>query len=136
MREILYKAKTKYNGEWVKGDLIQNKAQNNFFIHPQANAFAHNGAVAKLIIAHEVEKDTICEYTGLTDKNGKMIFEGDIIKKVIDDEIFEIIYSKGYFCASNNAWWDFIDELGEVEVIGNIYDNPELHEQGDKRWRD
>jgi len=86
-------------------------------------------------VEYEIDPDTICQCTGLKDKNGNLIWENDIVKaKYLDgsEEITEVAYSK-------NGYSPYSDEYAcegcccecevlEVEVIGNIFDNPELLE--------
>lgn len=69
MREILFKAKRWRDGKWVYGDL--NNLQDSVIIH-----WYNNGCR----VSDEVDPSTVCQYTGLTDKNGKKIFEGDVLK--------------------------------------------------------
>lgn len=129
MREILFRGKTK-SGEWIEGNYVK------------AYDYGHVESIKHLIFSNssyygydgytndeEVIPETVGQFTGLTDKNGEKIFEGDIVRVNKDGDILEIMYcERGYFCANNNAWWEFIDELGAFEVIGNIHDNPELLE--------
>lgn len=83
-----------------------------------------------------VDENTICQYTGLTDKNGKKIFEGDILRHA-DETILKTVWNdrkygfaaqcvKGSVLLKDCKWglWEF--ESDEVEVIGNVLDNPEL----------
>lgn len=133
MREILFKAKRADNGEWVKGYLwIGN---NHAYITPDNIGISYDEAEKRIkAFAYEIDKSTICQYTGLTDKNGEKIFEGDIV---------EISEENGYFkleWEEDTARWSMNNEAErfivhfdnywsyEVEVIGNIFDNPELLE--------
>ena len=147
MREILFRGKTylkqnnqSFNNVWVEGDLIVSK--NKFYIHPHANVFKVENELAKLMVCHEVIPETIGQYTGLTDKNGNKIFEGDIVKDTFG-RIMEVVFRGKFvkfafrlikatgkkwtnnFCFSDMKEW-FLCGIPEVEVIGNIHDNPEL----------
>lgn len=75
----------------------------------------------------------LMQYTGLKDKNGKEIYDGDIMKVTppiwAKEGIFKVIYDNGRFIITDNKVWQNIGTLVEYsEVIGNIYDNPELLE--------
>lgn len=131
MREILFRGKRVDNGEWVKGDLI--KCKDKCYIHPNANIFQVHNALSKLIVLHEVIPETVGQYTGLTDKNGTKIFEGDILIADFDykKEPIEVIYYKcGFKLKSKHCKevydYSIHDETPELEVIGNKWDNPEL----------
>lgn len=137
MREILFKAKRKDNGKWVEGYYL-NVAKINHFIC--TGKIKLDGAL-KGIIAPEmyaIDPDTICQYTGLTDKNGKKIWENDILCGHLDEEYPEnITYEKVFwdvsgFCTKEECSVDIepLDEWDEqyFEVCGNIFDNPELLE--------
>ena len=137
-RKILFKAKRKDNGEWVEGYYL-NVAKINHFIC--TGKIKLDGAV-KGIIAPEmyaINATTLCQYTGLTDKNGQKIWENDICdRKEKHPEI--VTYNKGdwqldysyalgkekHFCACNLGF--YVCERNCVEVIGNVFDNPELLE--------
>lgn len=133
MREILFRGKRKDNREWVEGS----------YIHLNANAdFICQGRSFNSLIPINIEviPETVGEYTGFTDKNGKKIWEGDIVKaKIIEFSgekyigIWEVAYHTkyGYFYLKrpkNNLLFDGNWSYGvtKIEVIGNIYDNPEL----------
>lgn len=78
-------------------------------------------------VDYEIDRNTLGQYTGLKDKNGKKIFEGDIVKDILG-QIGQIVYKEKYSAFVVDKW-----EVGYalwfdkgIEVIGNIYDNPEL----------
>jgi len=88
----------------------------------------------------KIDKDTIMQYTGLKDKNGKEIYEGDILKDT-DNEIYYVDFIRGCFYLRTNyksfphlGWTEWlpmceIDRLADpvdFEIVGNIYENPEL----------
>lgn len=68
----------------------------------------------------------IMQYTGLKDKKGKEIYEGDIVNEGIDDMNYEVVFTQGGFWLDerdNETGWP---DSGDIEIIGNIYENPEL----------
>lgn len=72
-REILFKAKTTkkddrfaFNDVWAEGDLIESGSR--YYIHPKANLVSVHNELGRIIVMHEVQTDTICQYTGLDDK--------------------------------------------------------------------
>lgn len=136
MREILFRGKQVDTGEWLQGFLSQSR---NIKEKP---------AILKLCIEYEekgimmfgmVDPKTVGQFTGLTDKNGKRIFEGDIIKtkkygkdvghsNVNDYDIFVVKYEPAMFRLENHNRGFVLDDdrYSKYEVIGNIHDNPEL----------
>lgn len=132
MREILFRGNRKDNGEWVYGNyaVTDNNEKQHFIFQNKAFEF-------------EVVPETVGQYTGITDDNGKKIFEGDILGVTNDDPDYDYI-TKVYLdcdtlCVDVQGQdydytsigfaieiWD--DECDQVEIIGNIYDNPELLE--------
>ena len=122
MREILFHGKRADNGEWVEGDLLQTRYHSGhieYQIMPQTPVSS----------AYPVLPETVGQYTGLTDKNGVRIFEGDIIEyhgkngKIEYSECatFDIIFD-----TCNTDFKDIYER--DIEIIGNIHDNPELME--------
>lgn len=153
MREILFRAKainrdpnreyrTNYkNGDWVYG-LIERIYDERFPNIP--SSMIDQYGVSNI----DVDYKTISEYTGLTDKNGKKIFDGDIVKcydKNVDESFCAIImfgnpngfYNYGWqlkpigetdFNVDILCWVDMEDTGAYIEIIGNIFENPELLE--------
>ena len=124
-REILFKAKRIDNGEWIEGDLVHSVYKINDICV---------GKYGSEVGMHQVDESTICQYTGLTDKNDNKIWENDVVEyRDCTDEKYVVAWktSKAMFeyqqygCSIMN-----FDELSgmEVEVIGNIFDNAELLE--------
>lgn len=121
----LYKAKT-CNGKWVSGFL--HCKENKWYISNKAGA----------PFAFEVRPDTICQCTGLKDKNCKLIWENDIMVAHLDDDYPEdetyirIMWHGSGFCSKENGSEDIIPigkfEREHFEVCGNIFDNPDLLE--------
>lgn len=126
MREILFRGKgdKRYNdGDWYYGLLTQ-YTDGDYQI-------CIDGKVFKT-----VDPDTVCQYTGLTDKNEKKIFEGDIVKCTngIKTIIGIVQYGTGCFnikdiTSDNSPAIDIVFNEYDVEVIGNKFDNPELLEK-------
>ena len=147
MREILFKGKKKDNGEWIEGYLLDGgmPGEKRIFI-------------GKLVIGKwtvmadefdEVDPDTICQFTGLTDKKGKKIWQSDNISYQRDNDdcpfpnkdtkkrfgkvfyqgfrsTFAIGMGKNGSKSINDDLWKYVQNGNRVEVIGNQFDNPEL----------
>lgn len=120
MREILFRGKSVLNGEWLFGNIL--KTDDGVFVIQNFDPF---GGLAK----YEVDNNSVCQYTGLTDKNGRKIFEGDVIRlpNCEDDIAFIALKGCNYFLKGNHS--DYV--IGSYEgkyfdVIGNIFDNPDL----------
>ena len=144
-REILFKAKRKDNGEWVEGYLFDDgmpKPKRYFIggiiIKPYEGTACDKWNVVGIDFC-EIDPDTLCQYTGLTDKNGRKIWENDICDR--EEKYPEIVtFNKGdwqldysyvfgkemHTDACNLGF--YVCERNCVEVIGNIFDNAELLE--------
>lgn len=132
----LFKAKI-CNGEWVAG-----------FLHCKDDKWYISNK-AGLPFAYEVRPDTICQCTGLRDKNGKLIWENDVIKYHFGNAYAQIRYGAYQSCFDNQKtehigfyvdWSEsrnYRKDLGywinmvNAEVVGNIFDNPELIKESD-----
>lgn len=131
MRKILFKAKRKDNGKWVEGYLMDE----NYINVP----FDDYDACGRFDDPIEIDPDTICQFTGLTDKNDKKIWENDICdRKEKYPEIvtynegdwqldYSYVFGKEIHSDACNLGF-YVCERNCVEVIGNIFDNPELLE--------
>lgn len=136
MREILFKAKRIDNGEWVEGTPIFDYRDEQWRIIIQLEYTT--GTCITSDHAPRVISNTICQYTGLTDKNGKKIWENDVVSmKYVDCVCNGVIEYKTenarfVFCEFEDVYGaDYgFDHTCEMEVIGNIFDNPELLEGG------
>ncbi len=127
MREILFRGKRVDNGEWVYGAYYglcrMTKKAGDF-------GYAHLMRQSNDEPLYRVDPETVGEYTGLTDKNGKRIFEGDILSD--GDDTYKVVFDEGVFQIENPHYITgiyvaiHIDKIDEV--IGNIHDNPELLE--------
>lgn len=113
-REILFRGKRIDNGEWVEGMYLYIKG------HTYPSIFDMEG------FSHIIITKTVGQFTGLTDKNGKKIFEGDILKAG-NGHIGYADFSEGGFVLVCRCHSNLTDLYGAIqEVIGNVYDNPEL----------
>ena len=118
-REILFKAKRIDNGEWVEGYLYRISERLNPFI------MIRNGLTA----SYEVDENTVCQYTGLTDKNGNKIWENDVVYipyERLEDSYCKVIFRRGGFIGEMADGCEDCLLNRKTEVIGNIFDNPEL----------
>lgn len=123
----LFRAKRIDNGEWAEGFYVYN--DKHYIVELCTE---HN--VVPAISWHEVDKSTICQCTGLNDKNGKLTWENNVVTGWFDDKRITgyIKYgSNGIFYIERNGLYGIhLDNSQDwLEVIGNIFDNPELLEQ-------
>lgn len=141
MREILFRAKRIDNGEWVTGDLIQtafikNETEENipYILDVSKADYDCFEDLSEENGIFEVDQETICEYMGLTDKNGRKIFEGDILSgeryhdwgqggEYLPDKCV-IRWNDKRAAFDPIYWWEVYNhDLKNYEVIGNIFDN-------------
>ena len=125
-REILFRGARVCDGHFVNGSLVE--------VNGECDS---NESVPHIVISYgpdtfdwfEVEPETVGQYTGMTDKTGKKIFEGDIIKWIDSDgnnRIDKVLFSNGGFHLCNIYYNIGCYKGNSLEVIGNIHDNKEL----------
>ena len=146
MRDILFKAKRIDNGEWVEGWIVptmSNTYPDGYRIidvcginYDELDYWEPN------FISWKVDKNTICQYTGFNDNHGNKIWENDLIecKEFSNGYLIKHFLSQvewddggtGFAFKDSKHGWAFMDSLTvyECQVIGNIYDNPELLKGG------
>lgn len=122
MRKIIFKGRRLDNKKWALGDLLQ--FQDAVFIHTYENGCR---------VSHKIDEASICQYTDVTDRNGKQIFEGDRVRTPMHRSDWrDTIFMDGTVEWKNGAFhvkWDikdygrhFLGYLEDVEVIGNVFD--------------
>lgn len=143
MRDILFRGKRKDNGEWTEGcyakvaDWLDERYVDLIF-ESEAMQFPHS----EIAGCNEVESETVGQYTGLIDKNGKQIFEGDVVRTKYGRLCIVVWFSTRAYSGwdltvvnhydnvrytkppTDHDMWD----SNNLEVIGNIHDNPEYLE--------
>ena len=141
MREILFRAKRVDNGEWVEGYYTKLKWCNNiiYVVIPEEAEIDSGNSLCE---THEINPETICQYTGMVDKNGNRIWENDIVSintysymEPEEDYFGKVVYAEGYACwCIQQPDDEKLVPLCECEgsyqtdrfVEGNVFDNPEL----------
>lgn len=128
MRPIEFRAQN-INGVWVCGNFsILKKKLGNV----AAGSYISNSAGEPF--AYKVRPETVSQFTGLTDENGKKIFEGDIVEIDVHDHLGwnvikgKVIFLEGAWLVTDSGSFaiPLWSEINEIEVIGNIHENPEL----------
>ena len=140
MREILFKAKRIDNGEWVEGYYLRDQ----YHIGGKDIIFYRKDSDRFTVYTNIIDIETICQFTGLTDKNGNKIWENDIFQytdeaMVTQKDLIEYNETHASFVRLRNTeklglQYLWIDEAtcNHGEVIGNIFDNPELLQEEHK----
>lgn len=137
MREILFRGKRIYNGLWAYGNLVIDKNGKPHIVELEVVEEDGHHVAIDSDVPMFIDPETVGQFTGLTDKNGKKIFEGDIINfsnpRPFKDFVAEVAFDDGCFDLVNKSrcFRDYLkcytcNHVGEV--IGNRWDNPELLE--------
>ncbi len=153
MREILFRGKRTDSGEWVEGNHLYDDMTGKHYIVPFDNI------TENMCVGFEVIPETVGQYTGLDDKNGKKVFKGDILE--FEDcskdgdgvtnfftNAAEVVFCNGRFEFGHMKYYGETSAIyaycgGHAEmmeffrcsaVVGNIHDNPEMLEV--KEWKD
>ena len=136
MREILFKAKRICDGEWVEGYYLRDQ----YHIGGKDIIFYRKDSDRFTVYTDRIDIETLCQFTGLTDKNGNKIWENDIV--LVSESVYSTVKfglyhealksertHQGFYLESMDNYY-YREELGywakESVVVGNIFDNPEL----------
>lgn len=119
-REIKFKAKSIYNGEWVYGDLLHQADGTHIFMGKGENGHT---------LCPRVDPSTVCQFTGLIDMNGVEVYENDIVKAVDwEEKICNVKYKDYGFCLCDKSFRDGVMPLFvavgncDIYVVGNKFD--------------
>lgn len=140
MREIIFKGKIKGSGEWIEGNLATVKwwlDGSPITVIIPADAYLDPRSGQGTIRYVEVIPETVGQWSGRLDKNGKRIFEGDIVHQVSREGDFMGIMTFDCYGSFSTRWYKYEkysiekgfslkDEDLFIEVLGNVHDNPEL----------
>lgn len=123
-REIKFRGKTESN-QFIFGDLIQYENGDTAIFEKKITRYGYEAT--QISNRTKVDKETIGQFTGLHDKNGKDVYENDLV--LVNGQIYEVVYVKGMFAIGIKGCGYVPLKNVIFEIIGNIYDNKELLEE-------
>lgn len=137
MRDILFKAKRIDNDEWVEGYYTECKGKTFIGVDMSIGIDIFEVFCTPVIRWIEVDPETLCQFTGLCDKNGNKIWENDIVtcQTRYGGDIGKVVFHNGKFCVLWNSTYhysrngkceNYYDINAKNSVKGNVFDNPEL----------
>lgn len=132
MRTIKFRGKRIDGKGLAYGDLLTGCGykKGRYFILPHLDFYPSD---CSSLDGYEIITDTVGQFTGLTDKNGKEIYEGDILQEIGSGKTVLVVYEAPQFCYADNSFgYKFLNLPENYTVIGNIHDNPELLKGGAK----
>ena len=128
MRDILFRGKRMDNGEWVQGYICRygwTGKEKDYIIPDYASA----------LYTSEIDPETVGQYTGMTDNNGRKIFEGDTVWNSYDEDYGKVEWDNDmakFIITFSTFTVDFDSVYGEeLEIVGNVFDTPELLKAGE-----
>lgn len=137
MREILFRGMRTYNKEWIEGSAVRFDDDKIFIMPEHTNASSMTYAEIFCATGAIVEPYSVGQYTGLTDKKGKKIFEGDIVRFRTKTALFNPLCVRWHKETARfvvSSIYDLrtypMDERWEYEIIGNVFDSPKLLKGG------
>lgn len=134
MREILFKAKRICDGKWIEGYYLRDQ----YHIGGKDIIFYRKDSDRFTVYTDRIDPETLCQFTGLCDKNGNKIWENDIVLVIYENRYYEkkelstgkIVFTRGAWYIGgkvrNELYTIDEDAIFQVEIVGNIFDNPEL----------
>lgn len=121
MRTIKFRAYRVNDTSWAFGDLVHLKNDAGFY-----EVYIQDDGVPLL-----VDPDSVGQFTGIRDKKGRGIYEGDIVRYRPNNKVYQVVFKDGIFWGEgNNGCGAAAHFFPACEIIGNIHDNPELIEKG------
>ncbi len=139
MREIKFRAKSRYDNGWLYGIPVQDKDGNWFILEHPCDGYIETS------ILGEIDPETIGRYIGVKDKKGREVYEGDIVNVLFDgfDEYIKgvVFWDEKRFCwnikdSVGDDYYDYFtgktpfEAIEKIKIIGNVYENSELLKQG------